>query len=270
MFVGEAPGWEEDRAGRPFVGKAGDLLTGLMEGAGFSRDRVYLTNTTRCLPPKVKGSAEPPQWAVDACRPFLLREIALVRPAVLVAVGRTALRALVSTKLAIREARGRAYVKDGRWVYPISHPSYLLRNGNDPVLRYTFEDDFAGLRRLLRVHAATLRPRWSLEAIAWLYRSTPVPHTPNAHSQATTWHVLDAFALPQVQGTTVTWDIHGVHEIFRTPSAVQELLRRYVGRPVRLDLANSSLRRGVRGTLLGDTTRESVRPAEPAGGGSRP
>jgi DNA polymerase len=168
MFVGEAPGWEEDRAGRPFVGKAGDLLTGLMEGAGFSRDRVYLANTTRCLPPKVRGSAEPPQEAVDACRPFLLREIALVRPAVLVAVGRTALRALLSTKLAISEARGRAYVKDGRWVYPIYHPSYLLRNGKDPVLRCTFEDDFAGLRRLLRVHAATLRPRWSLEAIAWL------------------------------------------------------------------------------------------------------
>jgi uracil-DNA glycosylase family 4 len=268
MFVGEAPGWEEDRAGRPFVGRAGQLLTELMEAAGITRSRVYVANTVRCLPQKEGGSAEPPQWAVDACRPFLLREIALVRPAVLVAVGRTALRALVSTKLAISEARGRAYVKDGRWVYPIYHPSYLLRNGNDPVLRNTFEEDFAGLRRLLRVHAATLRPRWSLEAIAWLYRSTPVPHAPNAHSQATTWHVLDAFALPQIQGTTVTWDIRGVHEMFRTPSAIQELLRRYVGRPVRLDLTNSSLRRGVRATLLGDTTRESVRPAEPAGGGS--
>lgn len=173
---------------------------------------------------------------MEACRRFLEREIALVRPAVLVAVGRTALRALVSPKLAIGEAHGRAYVKDGRWVYPPYHPSYLLQNGNDPALRRTFEDDMAGLARLLRVHAATLRPWWSLETIAWLYRSAPTPHTSNAHSPAATWHVLEHFALPQADGTDIAWDIRGLHEMFRTPSAVQELLRRYTGRPIRLDL----------------------------------
>ncbi len=254
MVVGEAPGYDEDRAGRPFVGRAGQLLTELMEGAGLSRSRVYIANTVRCLPPKTGGSAEPPQEAVEACRMFLEREIALVRPAVLVALGRAALRALVSPKLAISDAHGRAYTRDGRWVYPMYHPSYLLRNGNDPALRRAFEDDMAGLGRLLRVHAATLRPRWSLEAIAWLYRSAPTSHTPNAHSRATTLHVLERFALPQVDGATITWDIRGVHEMFRTPSAIQELLRRYVGRPVRLDLTNSSLRRGVRATILAGTT----------------
>ena len=86
-----------------------------------------------------------------------------------------------------------------------------------------------------------------------LYRSTPVAHTPNAHSAATTWNVLDAFTFPQVEGATVSWDIRGIHAMFRTPSAIQELLCRWVGQPVRLDLGRSSLQRGVTGTILAET-----------------
>jgi len=253
MFVGEAPGQDEDRIGRPFIGDAGRSLTELMEDAGIPRSRVYLTNTVRCLPPKVSGSTVPPAQAIDACHSFLEREIALVRPAVLVAVGRTALGALLTRKLTISNARGRAYFTNGRWVFPVFHTSFLLRHGNDPTLRKQFEDDFDDLVRLLRIHAATLRPRWSLEALPWLYRSTPVAHTPNAHSAATTWNVLDAFTFPQVEGATVSWDIRGIHSMFRTPSAIQELLCRWVGQPVRLDLGRSSLQRGVTGTILAET-----------------
>ena len=75
-------------------------------------------------------------------------------------------------------------------------------------------------------------------------------HTPNAHSSAATWNVLEAFAFPQVEGAAVSWDIRGLHSMFRTPSAIQELLRRWVGQPVRLEMESSSLQRGVRATIL--------------------
>jgi uracil-DNA glycosylase family protein len=247
-FVGEAPGYEEDRQGRPFVGPAGRLLTELLEQAGISRRRVYITNAVKCLPPKRGGSAEPAPEALAACRPFLLREIELVRPAVLVALGRTATQALLGTAIPMARARGRVFASQGRWIYPMYHPSYLLRS-SDPLARRTFEDDLRGLARLLRVHAATLRPGWSIQVVPWLYRSTPTAHTPSPHSPADTWHIVTNFQLPRVQGTTVTWDVTGVHDMFRTLSTLQELIRRYIGRPVRID-PDSSLGRGVRATIL--------------------
>jgi len=251
MIVGEAPGAEEDGSGRPFVGEAGGTLTDLMEQAGIPRSRVYVSNTVHCLPPKVNGSAKPSAAVVKACQPWIEQEIALVRPAVLVVAGDTALRALLSPTFAISKEHGRVHFKDGRWVYPIFHPSYLLRNGNDPVLRGTFEEDLHGLAILMRVHAATLRSPWSLEAVAHLYRSTTVPHTPNGHSKAIAWHVHDQFALPMVTAPSVSWDIRGIHTMLHTPSAVQELLHRWVGRPVRLELENSFVRDGVSATILG-------------------
>ncbi len=257
MVVGEAPWTEEDAVGRPFVGRAGHKMTELMAEAGIPRSRVYISNTVRCKPPKVNGSPKPTADVVEACRSFVERELALVRPAVLVLAGDTALRAFLSPKFSISRERGRAHFKDGRWVYPIYHPSYLLRNGNDPTLRHTFEEDFLGLRRLLRVHATTLRSPWSVDAIATVYRSLPVAHTPSAHSGAVTWYLHEGFALPQVENRTVTWNVDGVDRMLQTPSAIQELLHRWTGRPVALDLERTVMRRRsdprasyVTGTIL--------------------
>lgn len=243
MIVGEAPGFMEDRAGRPFVGRAGQLLTQLLAEAGLDRRRVYLSNTVRCLPPKVGGSAAPSPEAIRACRPFLDREFELVRPAIVVLAGNTPLQSLFTPRLRVGAVHGRAYYKDGRWLYPIYHPSYALRAGTVQEVTITDElrADLNNLMRLRIVHAATSRRPWRVtEVVEHLFTSAPVPHTPNAHSHATTWHVLDHFALPSVSGDTVTWDLKGLRPMFKTPSAIQELLSRWTGRPVRLTAVSES------------------------------
>ncbi len=235
MIVGEAPGWQEDRDGRPFVGAAGQLLTRLLADCGIDRGSVYITNTVKCLPPMAGASAAPSADAVQTCLPFLRRELELVSPAVVVLAGGTPLRALVDPRLSITRAHGRAFFKDGRWLYPIYHPSYLLRSRGDPRVAAEARDDLQRLHHLRGLHAATLRRPWPLpEVLRHLFASTPTPHEPNRHSQAAAWHVLEHFALPTTRDGAITWDVRGLRPMFKTPSAIQELLRRWAGRPVRL------------------------------------
>jgi uracil-DNA glycosylase family 4 len=249
MIVGEAPGFEENRQGRPFVGPAGQLLTDLLAEAGIDRSSVYLSNVAKCLPPKTGGSAEPPREAVEACRTFLAQELDLVGPSIVIAAGSTALRALVDPRLSITQARGRAFFKDGRWLYPIYHPSYVLRSSGDPRVAAEMRDDLAALRHLRGLHAATLRRPWPLaDVVRHVFCSRAAPHAPTARSPAHTWHVVDHFALPKTSGATVTWDVRGLRPMFQTPSAIQELLRRWTGQPVRLDRVSE--RHGASATIL--------------------
>lgn len=144
MFVGEAPGADEDQQGEPFVGRAGQLLTKIIEGIGLKREDVFIGNINRCRPPKNRAP-EPDESVV--CKPFLLREIAVVRPKVIVVLGATAAQNLLETNTPIGKLRGRFHEFRGTKVMPTFHPAYLLR---DPNKKREVWDDMKLVRSLLR------------------------------------------------------------------------------------------------------------------------
>jgi uracil-DNA glycosylase len=125
MFVGEAPGADEDAQARPFVGRAGQLLTKIIEAIGFKREEVLIGNVNRCRPP---GNRPPTPEEASMCKPFLLREIAAVQPEVIVVLGNTAMRNLLDMKQGITKVRGQFQDYHGVKVMPTFHPAYLLRD----------------------------------------------------------------------------------------------------------------------------------------------
>ena len=135
MFVGEAPGADEDMQARPFVGRAGQLLTKIIEAIGMKREEVLIGNVNRCRPP---GNRAPMPDEVAACKPFLLREIAAVQPEVIVVLGNTATKNLLDTREGITKLRGNFQDYKGIRVMPTFHPAYLLRDPSKK--RETWED----------------------------------------------------------------------------------------------------------------------------------
>ena len=135
MFVGEAPGADEDAQARPFVGRAGQLLTKIIEAIGLKREEVLIGNVNRCRPPQ--NRAPMPDEAAT-CKPYLEREIAVAQPEVIVVLGNTALRNLLDTREGITRARGRFHEYKGIKVMPTFHPAYLLRDPSKK--RETWED----------------------------------------------------------------------------------------------------------------------------------
>jgi len=125
MFVGEAPGFHEDRQGVPFVGQAGKLLSTLLEEIGLSREAVYIANVLKCRPP---GNRNPEPDEVAQCTPFLKRQIALIQPKLIIAMGRFAAQTLLSSDASIASLRGRVYRYEGVPLIVTYHPAYLLRN----------------------------------------------------------------------------------------------------------------------------------------------
>ncbi|HUY18819.1 MAG TPA: uracil-DNA glycosylase [Candidatus Binataceae bacterium] len=132
MFVGEGPGAEEDARGEPFVGRAGQLLTDIIErGMGMARSDVYICNVVKCRPP---GNRNPEADEVAACEPFLMRQIELVAPRVIVGLGTFAVQALLRVKTPISKLRGTWHEMRGIKLMPTFHPAYLLRNPGDKRL----------------------------------------------------------------------------------------------------------------------------------------
>ena len=144
MFVGEAPGADEDEQGIPFVGRAGQLLTKIIEAIGLSRDDVYIANVIKCRPPQNRN---PEQDEVDTCEPFLFRQIDTIKPKVIVALGTFAARALLRTLDPISRLRGRTYDYRGAKLIPTFHPAYLLRN---PASKREVWEDMKVVRGLLQ------------------------------------------------------------------------------------------------------------------------
>lgn len=139
MFVGEAPGADEDAQGEVFVGRAGQLLTRVLRDVGISRDQVYIANVLKCRPPNNR----PPEPAeVAACAPFLKQQIELVNPKVLCALGKHAAFSLLGWEGSMKALRGSWRLLDGRWVTATYHPSYLLRTPGDTE---TVKEDLRGL-----------------------------------------------------------------------------------------------------------------------------
>jgi DNA polymerase len=149
MFVGEAPGADEDMQARPFVGRAGQLLTKIIESIGFRREEVLIGNINRCRPP---GNRPPTPDEVAMCKPFLLREIAAVRPEVIVVLGNTAMKNLLDVKEGITKLRGIFQEYQGIKIMPTFHPAYLLRDPSKK--RETWED----LKKVRDYLDSTARP----------------------------------------------------------------------------------------------------------------
>ncbi len=125
MFVGEGPGADEDRTGRPFVGQAGQLLDQMIFAMGFERHEVYIANVVKCRPP---GNRDPQEDEMSACAPYLERQIELIEPRVLVALGKPASRRLTGSSKPMGAMRGRWSSYRGIPLMPVFHPAYLLRN----------------------------------------------------------------------------------------------------------------------------------------------
>ncbi len=125
MLIGEAPGEQEDLKGEPFVGRAGQLLNEMLRALGLDRDQVFITNVLKCRPP---GNRDPKPEEVAACEPFLIRQIALIQPKIIVAVGRIAAQNLLKTSAPLARLRGKVHRYDDIPLVVIYHPAYLLRN----------------------------------------------------------------------------------------------------------------------------------------------
>ena len=128
VFVGEGPGEEEDRQGEPFVGRAGQLLTRMIEAMGYGRADVYIANVVKCRPP---GNRNPEPEEIEACEPFLRAQLAAIRPRVIVALGKFAAQTLLRSSTPISRLRGRWHEYEGVKLMPTFHPAYLLRSPDE-------------------------------------------------------------------------------------------------------------------------------------------
>jgi uracil-DNA glycosylase family 4 len=148
MFIGEAPGFHEDKQGEPFVGAAGQLLTRMLgEVLGVARDDIYIANVIKCRPP---GNRDPQEDEIDSCTPWLVEQVSLIQPRVIVTLGNFATKFVLQTAQGITRMRGRAYPWHGRTVVPTFHPAAILRGGGESSRQFLeFRDDFELVRETL-------------------------------------------------------------------------------------------------------------------------
>jgi DNA polymerase len=143
MFVGEAPGFHEDKQGEPFVGAAGKLLTDLLQSAGLSRSEVYIANVIKCRPP---NNRDPEQDEVDTCKPFLMQQIEMINPKLVCTLGNWATQTILEKKVGITKVRGQAFRQEKFVVFPLLHPAAALHQGN---LLEPLRQDFKKLKEYL-------------------------------------------------------------------------------------------------------------------------
>ena len=151
MFVGEAPGADEDEQGEPFVGKAGQLLTKIIQTMGFSRDSVYIANILKCRPDtpgQSAGNRKPTPEEMQTCIPYLHEQIDLIQPKVIVALGATAVEGLLGKTIGITKLRGQWRTYRNIPLMPTYHPAYLLRNQALSEKRRVWEDMLAAMEKL--------------------------------------------------------------------------------------------------------------------------
>jgi DNA polymerase len=153
MFIGEAPGADEDRLGEPFVGRAGQLLTRIIETMGLSRAEVYIANVLKCRPDMPRGSTgnrAPTPAEMETCLPYLQEQIGIIEPKVLVALGATAVEGLLKMREPMRNLRGQWRTFNDTPLMVTYHPAYLLRNQSPAEKRKVWEDMLQVLERLDR------------------------------------------------------------------------------------------------------------------------
>jgi DNA polymerase len=148
MFIGEAPGFHEDKQGEPFVGAAGQLLTRMVnEVLDMSRDEVYIANVLMCRPP---GNRDPQEDEIESCTPWLVEKLSLIQPRVIATLGNFATKFVLQTPQGITRMRGRTYPWHGRTVIPTFHPAAVLRGGGESSRQFgEFREDFELIRDTL-------------------------------------------------------------------------------------------------------------------------
>jgi uracil-DNA glycosylase len=146
MFIGEAPGFHEDKQGIPFVGAAGSLLTKLLTDIGLTRDDVYVSNTLKCRPP---GNRDPMPDEIDACKPYLKEQIELIDPRIICTLGNFSTQLLLGRKIGITKVRGQQYPWRGRILVPTFHPAAVLHGGKTSDAMFQLEQDFKLIRTIL-------------------------------------------------------------------------------------------------------------------------
>ena len=148
MFIGEAPGYQENKHGIPFIGDTGQMLNKLLDMFGFSRDKVYVTNIIKCRPP---NNATPTHVQIETCKKYVIQEINTVKPRIIVPLGGIAFRTLTgNVNLSISQARGIPIPTDKFVILPMFHPSYVMRNLNDQGVVLLAITDFRTLVTLYR------------------------------------------------------------------------------------------------------------------------
>ena len=147
MFIGEGPGYYEDKQGEPFVGAAGQLLNRMLEEIGVRRADVYIANVIKCRPP---GNRDPLPEEVDACTPWLREQIALIEPRVIVTLGNFATRFMLDKPVSISRVRGQRFPQEGRTIIPTFHPAAILRGGGEASTQMVdLRSDFLEIKRAL-------------------------------------------------------------------------------------------------------------------------
>jgi uracil-DNA glycosylase len=146
MFIGEAPGFHEDKQGEPFVGAAGQLLTTLLGNIGLKREQVYIANVLKCRPP---GNRDPMPDEIEACKPWLKEQLDLIDPRVIVTLGNFSTQLLLGRKVGITKVRGQRFDWRGRVLIPTFHPAALLRSGAGGLAMQQVEQDFLLVRKTL-------------------------------------------------------------------------------------------------------------------------
>ena len=147
MFIGEAPGFHEDKQGEPFVGAAGQLLTRMLGEIDLSREQVYIANVIKCRPP---GNRDPLPEEIEACTPWLVEQVSLIQPRVIVTLGNFATKFVLNTSLGITRMRGQVHDWHGRTVIPTFHPAAILHGGGEKSGQFQLlQEDFGLVRRTL-------------------------------------------------------------------------------------------------------------------------
>jgi uracil-DNA glycosylase len=155
MLIGEGPGEEEDRQGKPFVGRAGQLLTKMLESVGLTRDEVYICNIVKCRPP---GNRNPEPEEIAACAPFLAGQLAAIQPGVICALGTFAAQTLLRSREPISRLRGQLHSYGSTVLIPTFHPAFLLRNPGPEYRRQAYDDLKLVRREYDRVRGAPPAP----------------------------------------------------------------------------------------------------------------
>jgi DNA polymerase len=155
LFIGEAPGFHEDKQGEPFVGAAGQLLTRMLGEIGLTRDEVYIANVIKCRPP---GNRDPLPDEIEACTPWLVEQVSLIQPRVIVTLGNFATKFVLNTTIGITRLRGQVHDWHGRTVIPTFHPAAILHGGGERSRQFQLlRDDFTLVREALDGPATTVR-----------------------------------------------------------------------------------------------------------------
>ena len=152
MFIGEAPGFHEDKQGEPFVGAAGQLLTKLLSDIGLQREDVYIANVLKCRPP---GNRDPMPDEIESCKPWLKEQIDLIDPTVIATLGNFSTQLLLGRKVGISKVRGQRFDWRGRILIPTYHPAAILRAGSAGLQMQQVEQDLLLIRKTLDESATT-------------------------------------------------------------------------------------------------------------------